>query len=102
METCVMFEWDTPKDEKRWKGYWDHSQKAIPYIEKMKVEKVIKDYGFWSDNSGHVVFLMFFADETKFAKLWGDEKFQRLASAGSNFYDNAHVRIMRPSSTSPS
>ena len=102
METCVMFEWDTPKDEKRWKGYWDHSQKTLPYIEKMKKEEVIKNYSFWSDNTGHVVFLIFFADENKFAKLWGDDEFQKIASAATNFYDNAQIRIMRPSNTSPS
>ncbi len=102
MKTCIMFEWDTPKDENRWKGYWDHSQKTLPYIEKKKKEEVIKDYSFWSDNSGHVVFLMFFADENKFAKLWGDEEFQRMASKATSYYDNTRVRIMRPSSTSPS
>ena len=101
METCVMFEWDTPKDEKRWKGYWDHSQKSLPYMEKMKKEGIIKDYSFWSDNTGHVVFLMFFEDEDKFASFWGDEQYHKLASAAVDYYDNVKVRLMRPSMTDP-
>lgn len=68
----------------------------------MKKNDVIKDYSFWSDNTGHVVFLVFFADENRFAKLWGDEEFQKIASEATNYYDNARIRIMRPSATSPS
>ncbi|MFW9921650.1 MAG: hypothetical protein ACFFED_18765 [Candidatus Thorarchaeota archaeon] len=67
----MMIEWDTPKDEKRWKEYWDISKKTLPYIEKMKQDEVIKNYSFWYDNTGHVVFLLFFEDEYKFVKTMG-------------------------------
>jgi hypothetical protein len=96
-----MIEWDTPKDAKQWEGYWEYSKKSLPYIEKMKKDGIIKDYSFWSDNTGHVVFLMFFEDENKFAKLWGDDEFQKLASDAPDYYYNAKVRLMRPSTTSP-
>jgi hypothetical protein len=96
-----MFEWDTPKDDKRWKDYWEYSTKTIPYFEKLKKEETIKNYSFWSDNTGHVVLLVFFDDEHKFAKAWGDEEFQKLAGTTNRFFDNARVRIMRPSTTSP-
>ncbi len=96
METCLMVEWDTPKDDKRWKEYWDHSKKTLPYLERIKKEGILKDYHFWSDNTGHVVFIMFFEDENKFAKLWGDREFQGLASTANRSYDNALVRVMRP------
>jgi len=100
METCMMIEWDTPKDDKRWKEYWEHSEKTIPYLEKMHKEGAIKQYSFWSDNTGHVVFLIFFDNEQNFAKVWGDEKFQKLASASNRSFDNARVRLMRPAATS--
>ena len=101
METCIMFEWETPKDAKRWEGYWQHSKKTLPFIEKMKKEGVIKHYSFWSDNTGHIVFLIFFDDENKFAKLWGNAEFQKMASSANNYFDNTQIRIMRPSATSP-
>lgn len=101
METCMMIEWDTPKDDKRWKDYWEQSKKTLPAIEKMNKEGTIKQYSFWSDNTGHVVFLLFFDDEHKFAKLWGDDQFQGFAGEANRYFDNVNVRIMRPSATSP-
>lgn len=101
METCLMVEWDTPKDDERWKGYWKFSEKSLPYIEKMKKEGTIKHYFFWSDNTGHVVFLIFFEDEHKFAKLWGDDQYQKIASGATNYFDNTRIRLMRPSATTP-
>ena len=99
METCMLFEWDTPKDDKRWKDYWEHSKDSLPYFEKKKNEGLIKHYGLWSDNTGHVVFLVFFEDENKFAKVWGDEEFQKLASKSNRTFDNARIRVMRPATT---
>ncbi len=101
METCMMIEWDTPKDDKRWTDYWEQSKKTLPVIEKMNKEGTIKHYSFWSDNTGHVVFLVFFDDEHRFAKLWGDNEFQGLAGEANRYFDNVHIRIMRPSATSP-
>ena len=65
-------------------------------IQKIKKEGVLQDYKFWSDNTGHVVFMLFFKDESKFAKLWGDQEFQSLASTSNRSYDNARIRVMRP------
>ena len=100
METLVMFEWDTPKDDKRWQEYWKQSQVSMPYFEKKQKDGTIKEYSFWSDNTGHVVFLMFFENEGNFAKVWGDEDFQKIASEANRLFDNARIRLMRPARVS--
>ena len=100
METLVIFEWDTPKDDKRWQEYWKHSQVSLPYFEKQQKDGNIKEYSFWSDNTGHVVFLMFFENEENFAKVWGDEDFQKIASESNRLFDNARIRLMRPARVS--
>ncbi|MFW9956365.1 MAG: hypothetical protein ACFFD3_17615 [Candidatus Thorarchaeota archaeon] len=101
METCLMVEWDNPKDEKRLEGYWKQAEKALPYFEKVKKEGIIKHYSFWSDNTGHTVFLIFFEDENKFAKLWGDKEYHEVARVAAKYFDNTQVRLMRPGTTSP-
>ena len=96
METLVLFEWDAPKDDKRWQEYGKQSQVSVPYFEKKKEEGIIKEYGFWTDNTGHVVFLILFENEGNFAKIWGDEEFQKIGSVVNRLFDNAGMRLMRP------
>ena len=100
METLVMLEWDTPKDDKRWEAYWKQSEVIIPYFEGKKKDGIIREYSFWADNTGHVIFLAFFENEDNFAKLWGDADFQKIASDANRLFDNARIRLMRPAATS--
>jgi hypothetical protein len=91
-----MTEFDLPKGRERLEDYWKfQNERMTPLLEKLDKEKLYDGVAF-GDNTGHVVWLVWFEDTEAFSKHWNNQEFQRTMSGFAQMVDNLNYRLGRP------
>ena len=106
MSVVLMVEWNTPKEETRYRKYVEYQSwrgglaekyaKYVDFLDKMIQEGKLKQ-STWADGTGHIINWLEFDSIESFAKFWSLDEAHKRGIYRTPLVDKVRIRLLRPS-----
>jgi quinol monooxygenase YgiN len=100
VNTLVIIEWQTFKDEAKVKKYYEYLKTEPFRAHREALESEVKSRG-WSAAPGHLVLIEEYESMEEFSKIWSDEEYQKKLIKLNRLVKNLSIRILRPAIPTP-